>query len=99
MVSYEPVFVLKLAYPKCARIRDVLNSSLPVNVVSLICGFYSVLVGQSLKAVYVLNSRVHCQESGEESSETESVHSLKCHISQEVNHLHEGLKHVSLPFT
>ncbi|KAJ0076468.1 hypothetical protein Patl1_33381 [Pistacia atlantica] len=38
-------------------------------------------------------SRVHCQESGEESSETESIYSLKCHISQEVNHLHEGLKH------
>ncbi|CAN1286451.1 Ubiquitin carboxyl-terminal hydrolase 7 [Linum perenne] len=40
-----------------------------------------------------LVSRVHCQESGEESSETESVYSLKCHISQEVNHMHEGLKH------
>ncbi|CAH9056100.1 unnamed protein product [Cuscuta epithymum] len=40
-----------------------------------------------------LVSRVHCAESGEESSETESVYSLKCHISQEVNHLHEGLKH------
>ncbi|KAK6264195.1 hypothetical protein SCA6_019629 [Theobroma cacao] len=40
-----------------------------------------------------LASRIHCQESGEESSETESVYSLKCHISQEVNHLHEGLKH------
>ncbi|KAK1289465.1 Ubiquitin carboxyl-terminal hydrolase 6 [Acorus calamus] len=38
-------------------------------------------------------SRIHCAESGEESSETESVYSLKCHISQEVNHLHEGLKH------
>ncbi|CAN1286450.1 Ubiquitin carboxyl-terminal hydrolase 7 [Linum perenne] len=38
-------------------------------------------------------ARVHCQESGEESSETESVYSLKCHISQEVNHMHEGLKH------
>ncbi|KAF4362082.1 hypothetical protein CsatB_012266 [Cannabis sativa] len=38
-------------------------------------------------------SRVHCQESGEESSESESVHTLKCHISHEVNHLHEGLKH------
>ncbi|KAJ4850039.1 deubiquitinating enzyme [Turnera subulata] len=37
--------------------------------------------------------RVHCQESGEESSETESVYALKCHISQEVNHLHEGLRH------
>ncbi|KAK8618777.1 hypothetical protein V6N13_132757 [Hibiscus sabdariffa] len=40
-----------------------------------------------------LASRIHCQESGEESSETESTYSLKCHISQEVNHLHEGLKH------
>ncbi|XP_010262220.1 PREDICTED: ubiquitin carboxyl-terminal hydrolase 6 [Nelumbo nucifera] len=40
-----------------------------------------------------LVSRVHCAESGEESSEIESVYSLKCHISQEVNHLHEGLKH------
>ncbi|KAL1538251.1 deubiquitinating enzyme [Salvia divinorum] len=39
-----------------------------------------------------LVSRVHCAESGEESTETESVYSLKCHISQEVNHLHEGLK-------
>ncbi|GER46951.1 ubiquitin carboxyl-terminal hydrolase [Striga asiatica] len=38
-------------------------------------------------------SRVHCAESGEESTETECVYSLKCHISQEVNHLHEGLKH------
>ncbi|XP_024026765.1 ubiquitin carboxyl-terminal hydrolase 6 [Morus notabilis] len=40
-----------------------------------------------------LVSRVHCQESGEETTETESVYSLKCHISHEVNHLHEGLKH------
>ncbi|KAH6790132.1 ubiquitin-specific protease 6 [Perilla frutescens var. frutescens] len=40
-----------------------------------------------------LVSRVHCAESGEESTETESVYSLKCHISHEVNHLHEGLKH------
>ncbi|KAI4329172.1 hypothetical protein L6164_021464 [Bauhinia variegata] len=40
-----------------------------------------------------LVSRIHCQVSNEESSETESVYSLKCHISQEVNHLHEGLKH------
>jgi hypothetical protein len=39
--------------------------------------------------------RVHCAESGEESSEAESVYSLKCHISHDVNHLHEGLKHVS----
>ena len=42
-----------------------------------------------------LITRIHCQDSGEESSETESVYSLKCHISHEVNHLHEGLKHVS----
>uniref|UniRef100_A0A1D1Y2F2 Ubiquitin carboxyl-terminal hydrolase n=1 Tax=Anthurium amnicola TaxID=1678845 RepID=A0A1D1Y2F2_9ARAE len=39
-----------------------------------------------------LVSRIYCAESDEESSETESVYSLKCHISQEVNHLHEGLK-------
>ncbi|XP_030968477.1 ubiquitin carboxyl-terminal hydrolase 6-like [Quercus lobata] len=62
--------------------------------------FCSVLV--SLKSLIIIlyeyvicagGARVHCQESGEESSETESVYSLKCHISQEVNHLHEGLKH------
>lgn len=49
----------------------------------------------ALKAIFGVDlvSRVHCQESGEESSETESVYSLKCHISHEVNHLHEGLKH------
>ncbi|KAL5655702.1 hypothetical protein ACJX0J_035021, partial [Zea mays] len=40
-----------------------------------------------------LVSRVHCAESGEESMETELVYSLKCHISQDVNHLHEGIKH------
>lgn len=44
----------------------------------------------------IYGARVHCQESGEESSEAESVYSLKCHISHEVNHLGEGLKHVSL---
>ncbi|XP_059457329.1 ubiquitin carboxyl-terminal hydrolase 7 isoform X3 [Corylus avellana] len=49
----------------------------------------------TVKALFGIElvSRVHCQESGEESSEAESVYSLKCHISQEVNHLHEGLKH------
>lgn len=49
----------------------------------------------TVKALFGVDlvSRVHCQESGEESSETESVYSLKCHISQEVNHLHDGLKH------
>ncbi|KAL3735947.1 hypothetical protein ACJRO7_024979 [Eucalyptus globulus] len=40
-----------------------------------------------------LVSRMHCQESCEESSESETVYSLKCHISHEVNHLHEGLRH------
>ncbi|KAJ3671194.1 hypothetical protein LUZ60_008620 [Juncus effusus] len=40
-----------------------------------------------------LVSKVHCPESGEEASERESVFALKCHISHEVNHLHEGLKH------
>ncbi|KAL3632908.1 deubiquitinating enzyme [Castilleja foliolosa] len=39
-----------------------------------------------------LVSRVYCAESGEEKTRTEEVYSLKCHISQEVNHLHEGLK-------
>lgn len=50
---------------------------------------------ETMKALFGIEliSRVHCQESGEESSETESVYSLKCHISHEVNHLHEGLKH------
>ncbi|KAI9160143.1 hypothetical protein LWI28_005513 [Acer negundo] len=49
----------------------------------------------TVKALFGIDivSRTHCQESGEESSEAESVYSLKCHISQEVNHLHEGLKH------
>lgn len=40
-----------------------------------------------------LQNTVKCTESGEESTETETVFALKCHISQEVNHLHEGLKH------
>lgn len=48
--------------------------------------------------ILVWFTRVHCAESGEESSETESIYALKCHISQDVNHLHEGLKHVSPSF-
>ncbi|XP_042484039.1 ubiquitin carboxyl-terminal hydrolase 6 isoform X1 [Macadamia integrifolia] len=50
---------------------------------------------ETLKALFGVDlvSRVHCAESGEETSESESVYSLKCHISHEVNHLHEGLKH------
>ncbi|XP_052182928.1 ubiquitin carboxyl-terminal hydrolase 6-like [Diospyros lotus] len=49
----------------------------------------------TVKALFGIElvSRVHCEESGEESSETESVYALKCHISHEVNHLHEGLRH------
>ncbi|KAJ7963146.1 Ubiquitin carboxyl-terminal hydrolase [Quillaja saponaria] len=49
----------------------------------------------AVKALFGIElvSRIYCQESNEESSETESVYSLKCHISHEVNHLHEGLKH------
>ncbi|KAK4267345.1 hypothetical protein QN277_024134 [Acacia crassicarpa] len=49
-----------------------------------------------VKALFGIDliSRIHCQEkSNEESSEAESVYSLKCHISHDVNHLHEGLKH------
>ncbi|KAK9102221.1 hypothetical protein Sjap_019475 [Stephania japonica] len=48
-----------------------------------------------VKALFGIDlvSRVHCAESGEESTEEESVYALKCHISHEVNHLHEGLKH------
>nr|CAB3477344.1 unnamed protein product [Digitaria exilis] len=47
----------------------------------------------SLSPFVIFFVKVHCAESGEESMETESVYSLKCHISQDVNHLHEGLKH------
>lgn len=50
----------------------------------------------SLILMTLILTRIHCAESGEESTETETVYSLKCHISQEVNHLHEGLKRVSL---
>lgn len=61
--------------------------------------FYTPKFFEKAKGLFLtLDYRVHCQESGEESSETESVYSLKCHISQEVNHLHEGLKHVSFRF-
>ncbi|GFZ11755.1 ubiquitin-specific protease 6 [Actinidia rufa] len=54
---------------------------------SVLCGLYRVII------VFFKSIWVYCEESGEESSETESVYALKCHISQEVNHLHEGLKH------
>lgn len=37
--------------------------------------------------------RVHCQGSGEKNLEEKSVHMLKWHVSETVNHLHEGLKH------
>ncbi|THU59546.1 hypothetical protein C4D60_Mb07t03230 [Musa balbisiana] len=39
-----------------------------------------------------LVNRVYCAESSEESFENESVYALKCHISQDINHLHEGLR-------
>lgn len=50
---------------------------------------------EALKQLFGIEfvSKVRCAESGEETLETESVFSLKCHISQEVNHLHDGLKH------
>ncbi|ONM63090.1 ubiquitin-specific protease 7 [Zea mays] len=52
------------------------------------------LFGIDLVSRFSLSSLVvHCAESGEESMETELVYSLKCHISQDVNHLHEGIKH------
>lgn len=52
-------------------------------------------IPDTVKALFGIDivSRVHCQESGEESSESESIYALKCHISHEVNHLHEGVKH------
>ncbi|XXG45935.1 hypothetical protein AAC387_Pa02g0892 [Persea americana] len=52
-------------------------------------------ISETMKGLFGIElvSRIHCAESGEENTETESVYSLKCHISQEVNHLHEGLKH------
>ncbi|PKU61328.1 Ubiquitin carboxyl-terminal hydrolase 7 [Dendrobium catenatum] len=56
-------------------------------------------ISSAVKTLFGIDlvSRIVCIESGEESSETESVYALKCHISQEVNHLHEGLKCRRLP--
>eukprot|EP00271_Cylindrocystis_brebissonii_P010536 TRINITY_DN2673_c0_g1_i1.p1 TRINITY_DN2673_c0_g1~~TRINITY_DN2673_c0_g1_i1.p1 ORF type:complete len:535 (-),score=142.19 TRINITY_DN2673_c0_g1_i1:261-1865(-) len=39
-----------------------------------------------------MRNSMSCIESGEESSEAETVYTLKCHITGEVNLLHEGLK-------
>ncbi|EFJ09332.1 hypothetical protein SELMODRAFT_184724 [Selaginella moellendorffii] len=39
-----------------------------------------------------ISSRIKCAETEEETEEAETVYSLKCHISQDVNHLNEGLK-------
>ncbi|KAH7283821.1 hypothetical protein KP509_34G025200 [Ceratopteris richardii] len=39
-----------------------------------------------------LSSRISCAESEEETTEKERVYSLKCHISQDVNYLLDGLK-------
>ncbi|MCO5574983.1 hypothetical protein L7F22_028780 [Adiantum nelumboides] len=48
----------------------------------------------SLKELFSIElaSRISCSESGEEATEKERVYSLKCHISQDVNHLLDGLK-------
>jgi hypothetical protein len=40
-------------------------------------------------------SKLRSEESGEESSETETVYKLGVHISSEVNYVHEGIKQVS----
>lgn len=56
--------------------------------------WFAALLVYACYVVFIVETRIHCQESGEESSEVESIYSLKCHISQEVNHLHEGLKQV-----
>lgn len=40
-----------------------------------------------------LASRLKCVESGEESTETETTFTMKCHITADVNQLHEGLQH------
>ncbi|MCO5608207.1 hypothetical protein L7F22_062413 [Adiantum nelumboides] len=48
----------------------------------------------SLKELFSIElaSRISCSESVEEATEKERVYSLKCHISQDVNHLLDGLK-------
>lgn len=63
-------------------------------ITCIVLSLRTLVVGSSIYQ-FSHDNRVHCAESGEESSESESVYSLKCHISHEVNHLHEGLKHVS----
>lgn len=40
-----------------------------------------------------LASRLTCAESGEESTETETTFTMKCHITADVNQLPEGLQH------
>ncbi|KAH9664817.1 ubiquitin carboxyl-terminal hydrolase 6 [Citrus sinensis] len=83
----------QLLYTLSQSLRSVNASEIPDTVKAL---FGIDIVSSSFyHACYemVLSARVHCQESGEESSETESIYALKCHISHEVNHLHEGLKH------
>uniref|UniRef100_A0A2N9HSF5 Ubiquitin carboxyl-terminal hydrolase n=1 Tax=Fagus sylvatica TaxID=28930 RepID=A0A2N9HSF5_FAGSY len=81
----------QLLYTLSQSLRSTGSSSLTSSYMEFTCSENP----ETMKALFGIEliSRVHCQESGEESSETESVYSLKCHISHEVNHLHEGLKH------
>lgn len=41
---------------------------------------------------------VKCAETNEENTETESVYSLQCRMSQDVQHLDDGIKFVSRVF-
>lgn len=45
-----------------------------------------------------LTSTLRSEESGEESTEAETVYKLGVHISSEVNYVHEGIKHVGCTF-
>ncbi|CAA2995658.1 ubiquitin carboxyl-terminal hydrolase 6 [Olea europaea subsp. europaea] len=91
---------LRKKYPQFAQLHNgvymqqvciICNSEL----ITLVAADYPLEDTDALERLFGVDliSRVHYPESGEESTETESVYSLKCHISQEVNHLHEGLKH------
>jgi ubiquitin carboxyl-terminal hydrolase 14 len=71
----------QLLYVLSQRLQSVPWDEQPTNTV------VKHLFGIEFKSI------IKCEESGEESSESETVYTLKCHISSEVNHLHEGLKH------
>ncbi|RWW24661.1 hypothetical protein GW17_00011045 [Ensete ventricosum] len=57
----------------------------------VICNSEASAAVKALFGVGLVN-RVYCAESSEETFENESVYALKCHISQDINHLHEGLR-------